>query len=128
MTTGRINQVSEIQAPSRNCWEPGKIANNEIHKLAHPNFRPNTENSSFDALPQLSSHGLSRALPFTRGWDAATNVLPFIAHAMRNQNFSKSTNTNSQTRCLSEEKRIWSCTLKPRFLFPKVETAEARLQ
>ena len=89
MTTGRINQVSEIQAPSRNCWEPGKIANDEIHKLAHPNFRPNTKNSASDALPQFSSHGLSRALPFTRDWDAATNVLPFIANAMRNQISSK---------------------------------------
>ena len=89
MTTGRINQVSEIQAPSTKCQELGAIANNDIHNFTRPDFRLVVRDSAFDALPQLSSHGLSRALPFTRGWDAAMDVLPSVAYAIRNQTSPK---------------------------------------
>ena len=122
MTTGRINQVSKNQSPVLSHWQPNLQTN--LHSLKNASCR------TWAQRILLSSHLFKRLqlqhAYYTSLIEATWRSNKRISthcNSMRNSEFIKSTNTNSQTLCNSEELQDWEgCTLQLAPAAPKEET------
>ena len=122
MTTGRINQVS------KNQFSMQKHQKLNLHTNLHPMRSASCRTWAQRIL--LSSHlfnfsqsqHASYISLIDRSWRCNKRISTHC-NSMRNSEFIKSTNTNSQTLCNSEELQDWEgCTLQLAPAAPKEET------
>ena len=132
MTTGRINQVSTnqfrklafselfLQTNFHSIWGAPKLASKHREFYFHHTFQVTTTT----AYPSEKHIAVNRSNPTQQQADFHS------LQTMRNLEFIKSTNTNSQTLCNSEELLDWEgCTLQPcARCYKRVDNGNARLK
>jgi len=114
---------------SQNCFFKRIFIRFEVHL----NLRLSTENSTFITLFKLlqPQHTLQRSiLLLIEATRRSNKRISTHYKTMRNLEFIKSTNTNSQTLCNSEELLDWEgCTLQPcARCYKRVDNGNARLK
>jgi len=123
MTTGRINQVSKNQFSTLSHQKLRLSTNLHSRFLRHAKHE-RREFYFHHTSKQLQSQPAKRLL-LIEATRRSNKRISTHYNLMRNSKFLKSTNTNSQTLCNSEEQQhSENCTLQLAPVAPKEETTE----